>query len=312
MYQWPETKFQKVWTRIKIFLKESLFYGDWKASFINRNVGGKWTLSESVSQGLRELKVDFLENDYSLDNVYKVCYVLRDVRCLNWALEQKKQGRIQTLVVGPMIVNLPSEEDYIIESPLIDTYILPSQWIVNLFISLNKGAVNYKVWPLGVDIQKWTPQPHAIRNEFLIYVKDVDVELPKEIEKVLKCKKIKFETIYGGFFKQNYYRDKLMSAKAVIFLSRSETQGLAMLEAWACGVPTLHWNPKNFRYMKNTYSNASSCPYLSEECGLEFYSSYEFEAILNAFLEKYDQFQPRKYVENNFELKATLQRLLEM
>ena len=278
-------------------------------------VGGQKTLPRSISQGLQSLGVDFDENRFSKDTTYKTCFVVKDVDCLRWAIELKRQGLIKNLVAGPMIVNFPHEADRIIESPLINTFILPSVWIKNLFAKLiQSDRPNLSVWALGVDTDYWRPRESVANvkiKKIIVYAKNPTSEILSGVQETLKNRQIEYDILVPGLFTREEYRQALINACGVIFLSRSETQGLAMFEAWSCDVPTLHWNPGVLMLMNQVHEGASSCPYLNSECGLEFTDGSQFESQLQIFIERLPSFTPREFVLKNYKLSSSIERLLE-
>lgn len=312
LHSWPARPLERLWIFIKIVIKEGLLHGQWQSVFARRNVGGGVSLPQNVAQGLRKLDVDFAENDFAAEHEYRVCFVLKDVRCLRWALEQKRAGKLDKIVAGPMIVNFPAESQRIIENPLIDTYLLPSMWTKNLFTRLSESPkVQYDVWPVGVDIEKWQPAAQPGPRRWIVYVKNPEARLLETVQATLRAEQIDFVTLFAGQFSQAVYLHHLQQAEAVVFLSRSESQGLAMFEAWACDVPTLHWDPGEMRLLQHVYSGASSCPYLTSECGLAFRSSEDFNEVLRRFVGLRDSFRPRLYVGENFAIEKTARQLLK-
>ena len=71
-----------------------------------------------------------------------------------------------------------------------------------------------------------------------------------------------------GHYEQQRFRTLLDRARGMLFLSESETQGLAYQQAMACNVPVLAWdngfwlNTIRLRY-QNEFVSASSVPYIS-------------------------------------------------
>jgi hypothetical protein len=52
----------------------------------------------------------------------------------------------------------------------------------------------------------------------------------------------------------------------MIYFSSTESQGIAMQEAWSYDVPTLVYS-QPYYFIKNKRFNASSSPYLTKYCG---------------------------------------------
>lgn len=96
------------------------------------------------------------------------------------------------------------------------------------------------------------------------------------------------ESIQNNNIKKSYlYLDLLF------FLSQSESQGIALAEAWAMDVPTFSWNPREFVYKMHTFKNVSSAPYTTSENGTLWKDIDELYCALNLFL-KENTYSPRK------------------
>jgi len=99
----------------------------------------------------------------------------------------------------------------------------------------------------------------------------------------------------------------------MIYLVESESQGLALAEAWLRNVPTFVWNRGYWQYGNYSWRDDKiSAPYLTDECGLFFRDYNDFKEKLPLFLTKLSQFQPRKYALNNFIDVITTRKYLEI
>ncbi len=313
LHSWPRTRRSRLWSLIKIVLKEALWHGHWAVLTQRRKVGGGVTLPKSVVEDLRQRGLPFSENDFSSARSYKVCLVLRDVECLRWAIREKSAGRIDRLIAGPLIVNFPDEGGGIAEDPLIDLYLLPSEWIKNLFLRLSHVAMRIQVWPLGIDTKYWSPALKPPRTKtILVYDKNPEPHIRAAVLRELTEQGLAYRWLRAGQFERDEFRELLRGSRAVLFLSRTETQGLAMFEAWSCGVPTFHWNPGSLKLMSRTYPGASSCPYLSPSCGLDFKDEADLKVRFQRFLSEIDLYRPRAFVEADFQLSTTVDRLLSL
>ena len=139
-------------------------------------------------------------------------------------------------------------------------------------------------------------------RNLLVYNKRQD-DLCLKLLAVLK-KYGEVNVVKYGEYTSKEYRQTLNDAAFMVWLSQSESQGLALLEALSMNVPVLAWDPGQWKYYSQElekefiYGNASSCPYFSSQCGLKFESSEEFESKLIEFMHKMKklQFVPRNYV----------------
>ena len=109
---------------------------------------------------------------------------------------------------------------------------------------------------------------------------------------------IAYDIIIYGSFDQQDYQKKINNSIALIYLQESETQWLALQEAWIKDVPTLVWNRWYREYQWNRwYDDHISAPYLTHQAGLFFESEIDFEKNLQILLKKIDSqsFSPRAY-----------------
>jgi hypothetical protein len=302
----------RAWTRIKIFIKEGLIHRDWRGVFKNRAVGGSITIPSDLAQGLKDQSFDFLHNDFELKTDITTAAVLKDPACVKWALRQKRKGRIKRVFAGPLVANLPTEADGVLTDPAIDGLLFFSPWHRDLFLKFCKGSPPKTfIWAAGVDEQFWTPVA-GVRDQILIYNKNPGAPVLEHVKEVMEKKCLKYKILTYGSYDLKNYQTELSRSRFVIFLSRSETQGVAMLEAWSSGVPTLHWNPGIWVYLGQKVSGASSCPYLDPSSGLMFQELSEFESKLNEMLLGLDSFDPRSYVLQKFTRSDSINKFLEI
>jgi len=287
--------------------KPTIFSIDYAKEKI-RNLFNKKTgpiaVLESMERGLSEMKIEFSTNK----KVSAITYVISGINTLKYALEQKKKGLIKLLIVGPAIVVLPDEADKIILDGNIDIIILPSQWNKDLYCSkypqLEKKIA---ILPAGV---KNVEEENLNKNGLLIYNKNSDEILLKQIIEVIG-NKIPYKIINYGHFKQKKYYELLSNYKYLVYLSPSESQGIALQEAWTRGVPTFVWNRGYWEYKGNKWFDPKiSAPYLNEKCGMFFKDGEDFKNKLNTFLES--RFEPKKYCLEKLSDKVFAHNLLNL
>lgn len=155
-----------------------------------------------------------------------------------------------------------------------------------------------EVWPAGVNIDYWKPN-HDKKHQVLLYVKTDNRKMVKFVESYLEKHKINYSVIEYGKYRKSEYRRRLSKAAWAIFLSESESQGIAMLEAWSMNVPTYVWNPGQVIYEGNLIKDTSSCPYLTEDTGDHWKNIVEFKGKFDIFTSNLDKYRPRWWVVNN-------------
>jgi hypothetical protein len=146
--------------------------------------------------------------------------------------------------------------------------------------------------------------------DFLIYNKLKDRALFFEIVNYLKSKNYNIKIFEYGKFKQPEYFEALEYSRFEIYLSDSESQGLAMFEAWARGVPTLIFEKGVWERSGIKVSGKISAPYLSSECGESFSNFNDFSHSLTKLLSS--SYNPENYVQKNFTNEVCAKKYLNV
>ena len=289
------------------------YLGRLRNTFLFRGVtpdsyyGGHSAVTRSLVEGLLKIGVDFNYNPCKIDDIGDTCIVLSNVDALKQSIEWKKNNRIKYLLAGPNLVVRSSEFDCVLSSPEIDLCLVPSQWVNVAYIEdvlTLRGRTN--IWYAGVDETYWKPRVHKIKNNnALVYCKFNDVVFCEKIQNLLIDHGINpIKLVYGKHSKDEY-KSALEISDFSIFISRSESQGIALAESWAMDVPTLVWQSSEQLVINNrAYSSYSAGPYLNADLG-DFWETIE---DLQFFLENHKTYSPRKWLLNNMtdELSAKL------
>lgn len=197
------------------------------------------------------------------------------------------------VVVGPNVFTSPKVFRKELMSQSIKRIITPSPWVLNFFVKqLPELEAKFCIWPSGVDFDYWAPQSdkRVSKEKVLIYSKKAHHSMEEDLILLLKSKKIDFEKISYGNYSAAQYRAKLNEVNAVIYLGNSESQGLALLEAWAMNVPTfVYYSNKEIairteselcRLNPDEYSPA---PYLDGNKGSFWTSIPKIDSLLTNF-----------------------------
>jgi hypothetical protein len=113
------------------------------------------------------------------------------------------------------------------------------------------------------------------------------------------------EVVRYGSYVLHEYKTMLQACSFSIFLTRAESQGLAMAEAWSCDVPTFVWRDDGDS--KEPYSS----PLLSNATGQFFHEVAELRDLILSW-SKYRCFEPRKWILEQLTEQIQAQRLLEI
>ena len=266
---------------------------------------GPETVLKSLIKGFNKLNIDFNLNPKTVKSVGDTIIVLSNLGALKQSIELKKNKKIKHLLVGPNLVVLPSENKDLICSRYIDKYLVNSEWTKEMYI---KDAPELKnkiaIWPAGVDTDYWKSRKKK-KDYVLVYIKSTAKKIVKETVNLLKEKNFVVKIIKYGEYRPDEYLRFLQKSKFAVFFSGSESQGIALFEAWSSNVPTLVWNKGYVKISlaeKEKRVSASSAPYLTEKTGLFFKNTSEFETVLEKFRKKFEKdfFQPRNYIINNY------------
>lgn len=287
---------RKFWLRRRFF------------SSLDDVAGGPRVVAENLLKELdmrRDIYWDLCFRHAPKNQRIDIMWVVNNVDDLRWAIVNKERVRVKELWAGPNLVVVPQESGGILNAPGIDRVIVPCEWVKELYEreSSDLGG-KIQVWPVGIDTEFWYPSKmqNKENGNILVYNKGQD-DLCMKLMSVIK-RHGRVNVIKYGEYTPKEYKQALDDATFMVWLSQSESQGLALLEAFSMNVPVLAWDSREVNYysadLKKEFiiSNVSSCPYFSSQCGLKFESVEELENKLVEFSYKIreSEFTPRKYL----------------
>lgn len=266
--------------------------GKWLLNYVRphyqRSIyGGHNAVTTSLIEGLKSLKVKYEINPLFITRKRSVdlAIVLADVKAAKQMIELKRLGYIKVLMVGPNLYNLPSDQPEISGSQYVDKILIPSQWTYDNYIK-DMPSIQEKlaIWPAGVAINNFHNNQNNYK-EIILYDKrsaftNWDVDL-SAYEKHLESLGYKVNLVAYGKYKKNEYLEALERSKFLIYISKWESQGIALQEAWERGVATLIYaDPKIEAVCKG--DRTVFAPYLNNECGALFSRMDDLEDLLNS------------------------------
>lgn len=244
-------------------------------SIITHTIGGNagWyhpALTRSLCDGMAKISASFNFNPPTIHELGEVVVVLTDpTGALRQAIQLKRQGVIKKLLAGPNLMVRAIEYGGILSSSEIDLCIVPCEWAKIAYeedAPLLRGRI--QIWFAGVDVNYFKPRKsNALSNNVIVYWKTEGEGFCQQVENLL----IKYGwnpiRIRYGNYKVVKYRTVLEDARFAVFISRSESQGLALAEAWSMDVPTLVWDPEEPLDVNNgkIYWPVSAAPYLNKQ-----------------------------------------------
>ncbi|WP_147321966.1 glycosyltransferase [Mucilaginibacter conchicola] len=225
------------------------------------------------------------------------------------------------VILGAAIYSHPVDHpDLFNKYPQVKRVLVPGEWICDMF----KPYYGDKViaWPVGTDTTDWQPSDHAPKYDFLVYNKlpnsPYQSVLLKPILELLAKRALSYQIVTYGSYDQQELKEKLSQCRGAIFLSRSETQGLAYQQILATDTPILAWDREGFwedpEYYPHRvqYQPVSSVPYWDKRCGVKFSGPDDLEAQLDLFLKKIQDFKPREYILENLTLEHCAQKYVQI
>jgi hypothetical protein len=264
---------------------------------------GPESVAASLARGLGTLGLSFELNPRRFGRE-GVVGVLADLGALEQAVDWRRRDGRRRLVAGPNLVVLPSDARSLMTAPEIDLCVVPSEWVKQLYeddAPELRGRI--AVWPAGVDPQYWLPvvAPTAGPRRALVYVKQLAGHLNvsnddvRAAVAVLTRAGFAATTLHYGEFDHRDYLGLLQGVEVLVFFSPTESQGLALVEAWATDVPTLVWAQGQLEYKGRRYTT-SSAPYLSPQTGETFVDAAGLEQLVAGWELLRRQFAPRDWV----------------
>jgi hypothetical protein len=205
-------------------------------------------------------------------------------------------------------------------------YLFPSAWAETAWLSAGFSECRTEVWAAGIDLAKFTHRERTLNepNHVLIYFKNRDKALLSYVTDVVTICGYTYESFIYGCYTEEDYRLALTKAKCGIWIGGTESQGFALMEALASGVPLIVLDAQsigdNFYDFRNPLTPrfsaeflatpATTAPYFSENCGIKILSHKLNETKLKEFLDKIESFSPAAYIAGEHSLDHAAKKLI--
>jgi hypothetical protein len=265
---------------------------------------GPAAVAASLRRGLKALGVPFRWNPAAPPRGATVA-VLSDPEALRRAIGWKRAGRIARLLAGPNLVVTAGDHDALVAAPEIDLYVVPARWTLDHHVAgAPTLAGRIAIWPAGVDAEAFRPPAGPRPRRALVYRKDLAGQenasdaLVGEVEAVLAADGWEVARIAYGDHTRHDFRRRLGEASLLVFLSPTESQGIALHEAWAMDVPTLVWD-HGVAVLGGERIKTSSAPTLTPRTGAFFTGADELRERLAAMEAGTLHFDPRGWTEEH-------------
>ena len=278
---------------------------------------GHYGVTRSLLAGLSKIGADFNFNPHGFSEVAENVVVLSGVPTVIQAVHLKRLGLIKRLLVGPNIMVRANQFGGILAAPEIDVCLVPSAWVRIAYEEDAPTLVGrIKEWYVGIDEQYWQPEPRVTKERsVLVYWKTESEEFICQIEEKLRQYDWQPLRLRYGHYKAEEYKALLNQSMFGVYISISESQGLALAESWAMNVPTVVWNlgrlKKHYQDV-DYYTTVSACPYLNPAVGVEWKELGQLENFLRQAPKILPGFQPRKWVLENMTDALAAKKLLAL
>lgn len=221
------------------------------------------------------------------------------------------------LLFGPSIYNHPIDDERLPYRHAIRQILVPSPWVQKMFCQVWPGLVT--VWPVGIDTERWKPATAAEKDiDVLIYDKIFRgrdqlerTVLDPLLEELRRRGLLVTHLRYGSYFE----RQLLVLSRRVrsmVYLSRHETQGIALQQILASDIPVFAFDPggewQSLEYLLRgvRFGPVTSAPYWDDRCGVKFTGADDVLAAFQMFWKGVTTgaFSPREMI---LEKKLTLE-----
>lgn len=267
------------------YVKYKLQGNEYKAWTCTFPIGGHQDIIESFLLGSKAYpEVEIRINPSRKNAERTVLYVAANWRTLRDAIEMKSSGKVDKIVTGPIGESV-ADFNNIIMDKAIDVEVFPCRWYAEQYrceaaaMGLDFSKVNIKIWPVGVDHIKWTPlnEKNDVRpRKALVYLKGQGIAMREQTEEALREADIEYKEIYCGSHVQQEYKEMLEWCDFMVYLGHSETQGIALAQAWSMNRQTLVYEPESLLAL-----GREAAPYLSDMTGRRWRDIDDLKKILN-------------------------------
>ena len=275
-----------------------------------RGVGGTPKLFANLTKGLDRIGYPYVVNQ-RLDACRRL-WIQDDLRALRYVPADVKA------VFGPSMFPfcMPTRE-------LGDdaVYIYPSAWTEAHWTAIGLGVHPSVRWPVGVDADAFPPREPRAQETVLVYHKhrsDTDLKI---VTDALERRDIAHRVLRYGSYTEDELRALVRETSFAVWVAGTESQGLAMAEVMASGVPVVVFDCT--RLMQNFGTDldfaavdapiaVTSAPYFDERCGFKAATPAELENAIDAMRETWRSYSPRPFVVETLSLERQARAFVDI
>ena len=283
-------------------------------SYCKKNVGGPTKVVCNTIKGL-----DLIEYPYVLNkNIENYKY--------NWIHDSQKaliEVAIKKIpaVVGPNLFVLPSDIPVNMPSIKHCVYLQPSDWCVNLWKELEYNDASLVSWPAGIDLELFKSLRNKVNpNQVFVYFKRRDPAILEMVKKTLIENGFEPRVVIYGNYSESEFIEILETSVFGVWITISESQGIALQEALAANCPLLVLDVKtlfeansglNYKFPEKLKNfKATSAPYFNNSCGIIINDLAMLDEKIKEMKSNIKKFEPYIFIKDNLSLEAMAQKLL--
>ena len=294
---------------IKYTLKGNA-YKAWTCTF---PLGGHQDLVESFIKGAACFNnVELLVNPTKRKLADTIVYIPGSWRALRDVLPLRRAGVINKLIAGPLICfQTVDEHGGIIGDDAIDCYIVASEWVRREYTKESAryglNIKNMQVCPAGVDHLIWSPSDlkndKNLPRRVMVYVKGEGLQMYASTLDILNKSGLETKVLRAGAHVPADYKNMLEWCDFTVVLGGSETQGLALTQAWAMNRPTLVYESDHVVEL-----GRDAAPYITSMTGRKWHNFAE----LIEYIDAVRTCTPRKWVMENQTNEIVFKKFLDI
>jgi hypothetical protein len=224
-------------------------------------------------------------------------------------------------VIGPNIAVLPNDLPGFRPSLTNCIYLHPSQWCIDLWKEMGYSECLMQPWPVGIDTEDFIINRNdSGSSDVMIYFKRRDPVLLDQTISIVKSMGFNPLVIRFGEYDEAQFKQILSKSKFGIWIGTSESQGIALQEALASGLPLIVCNVNSlfetttedgYRFSKKLRSfKATSVPYFDHRCGIVINDLSNLKGAINEILINISNYNPREFIIENLSLEKQARELL--
>jgi hypothetical protein len=281
---------------------------------------GAAKVGQNTLKGLEKIGVNISINGSISDYLHNWIHDSRD-----GVIEAGLSGK--PVLIGPNVAVTPSDLPRFRKHLHASTvFLFPSAWPMRAWQAVGFKECELRVWSAGIESHPFNKRRRVAKdpNHLLIYFKHRDPKLLTRVINLVSTCGYTFDLYAYGHYKQKDYERDLLKAKCGIWIGGTESQGFALMEALASGLPliVLDVNSLNENLIDPSShlttkfspifvaSGATSAPYFDKKCGLKISATQLNEEILNDFLNNIDIFDPAAYINDKHSLEHSAHHLV--